>query len=166
MYDLSTKQKICNDQFDFMSYLIGKNRTVNLTASFGFKFQILYYKSMIKTWKNLPGSSPERQGWGETWTSPEDLKPGKGSKPQGWSGLTTRPQSCSDTVEKERETGEFWVWKGILRCWLHSCVKNLSTQDNKIGLWWIKIELLWSFHSFLHPFAFMCPHTRGSSRTN
>lgn len=34
--------------------------------------------------------------------------------------------------EQKRETGELWVRKDILRQRSHSCVKNLSTQDNKI----------------------------------
>lgn len=149
---LSTKQTSC-DQYEFLSYyFICKRQDCKSYSKFLIQISdTLLQAQCSKPGRNLPGSSPERQGRGETWASPDDLDPGMGSKPQGWSGLTTRPQSCRNTVEKERETGEFWVWKDILRCWLHSCVKNVSTQDNKIALWWIKIELFWSFHSFLHP---------------
>lgn len=105
----------------WLTALHEKNRTVNLTASFRFKFQMLQ-KPMIKTWNKptrlISWEARPRWGLGLFWRS------------HPWNGLQTAGLIWTDhqatVLRKERETGELWVWKDILRQ-SHSWVKNVST---------------------------------------
>lgn len=72
----------------WVTTLYVENRTANLTASFWFKFQILYYKPMIKTWKKptrlISWEARPRRDLGLSWRS------------RPWNGLQTAGLIWSD----------------------------------------------------------------------